>query len=83
VDRDVQEPQPARELRRLHVLAEAPVRRERALLELDRAVVLALKVEGLAQAVEDLGAVTELAGLLETGARGLPVGRGKRFPASA
>ncbi|HWH24035.1 MAG TPA: hypothetical protein VNW68_03970 [Candidatus Limnocylindria bacterium] len=82
MDRDVQEPHPARKLRRLCMPAQVPVRRERALLELDRAVILALEVQGLAQAVEELGALAKLKRLLETRPRRRPIGRGKRLPAS-
>jgi hypothetical protein len=80
VDGTVQEREPARQLCGLHAPAAAPVCGERALLELDRPVVLALEVRRPAQAVEGLGGLVELERPLEARARPLPVGCGERLP---
>jgi hypothetical protein len=74
--REVQERQPAREIGSLDRHAAAPVGGERALLQLDGAFVLALEVQGLAEAIERLGA---LARLLEAGTCALPVAGRERF----
>jgi hypothetical protein len=80
VNRAVKERQPAGQLGGLCPLSAAPVRREGALLKLDRPGVLALEVDGLAQAVEHLGALTVLVGgPLEARTRPLPVGGRKRL----
>jgi hypothetical protein len=60
----------------------AAVSAERTLLQFERPDVIALVLNCLAQPVEDLGALVEVASLLEARARGLPVGSGKRLPTS-
>ena len=79
MNRAVQEGEPARQLRCFDRQVAAPVCREGALLQLDGAEVVALKLDGLAQAVEDLGTLAELSGLLEARLGPFPVTRRERL----
>ncbi len=83
VDRHVQERQPARQLGGLRPQAAPLVFGKRALLELDRPRMLTPELQRLSQAVENLGGLAELGGLLEEGAGALPVRCGKRLAAEA
>ena len=79
VVRDVHERQPDRVVRRGCELSAAHVQLKRPLLELDRALVLAVDHGDLAQPGQRLRALLLLEHPLETDARPLPVGDGNRL----
>ena len=79
----VQERERARDVRRLRRLPLLAVGRERFLFQSDRQLVLALEIDDLTEAIQDLGGLAELRGVLEAGARLLLVGVGKRVPTTA
>ena len=79
----VEEREPASGVSGLDGVGGLAVRGERALLQLDRTVVLPQEVRGLAEAVERLGALGLAERLLEAGPCCLPVGGSQRLPALA
>ena len=80
VDGPVQERQPARTIRRLYAPPLAQVGSERPLGQLDGPRILTLKMERLAETVEDVGVLSDRERLLEASACAIPLGARQRRP---